>query len=42
MMNKEDNMSILIQNGLVVTSTSSYTADVYVDGKKIQSYFKEG
>lgn len=30
-------MSILIKNGLVVTSTSSYTADVYVEAGKIKS-----
>lgn len=30
-------MSILIKNGLVVTSTSSYTADVYVEDGKIKS-----
>ena len=30
-------MSILIQNGLVVTSTGSYTADVYVEDGKIKS-----
>jgi dihydropyrimidinase len=30
-------MSILIQNGLVVTSTGSYTADVYVEAGKIKT-----
>lgn len=30
-------MSVLIRNGLVVTSTSSYTADVYVKDGKIKS-----
>lgn len=30
-------MSILIQNGLIVTSTSTYTADVYVEGGKIKA-----
>ncbi|MBT6340824.1 MAG: dihydropyrimidinase [Desulfobacula sp.] len=30
-------MSLLIQNGLVVTSTGSYTADVYVEDGKIKT-----
>ena len=30
-------MSILIKNGLVVTSTGSYPADVYVEGEKIKT-----
>lgn len=30
-------MSLLIQNGLVVTSTGSYTADVYVEAGKIKT-----
>jgi len=30
-------MSILIQNGLVVTSASSYTADVYIEDGKIKT-----
>ena len=30
-------MSILLKNGLVVTSTGSYIADVFVDGEKIKS-----
>ena len=30
-------MSVLIKNGLVVTSSGSYKADVYVDGEKIKA-----
>ena len=30
-------MSVLLKNGLVVTSTGSYVADVFVDGEKIKS-----
>jgi len=30
-------MSVLIKNGLVVTSTSSYTADVYIEEEKIKA-----
>ena len=30
-------MSLLIKNGLVVTSTGSYTADVYVEDGKIKT-----
>ncbi|HTP58496.1 MAG TPA: amidohydrolase family protein, partial [Spirochaetia bacterium] len=30
-------MSVLLKNGLVVTSTGSYKADVFVDGEKITS-----
>ena len=30
-------MSVLIKNGLVVTATGSYTADVYVEGDRIKS-----
>ncbi|MBL6996209.1 MAG: dihydropyrimidinase, partial [Desulfobacula sp.] len=30
-------MSLLIKNGLVVTSTGSYTADVYVEAGKIKT-----
>ncbi|MEE8591024.1 MAG: amidohydrolase family protein, partial [Spirochaetia bacterium] len=29
-------MSVLIKNGLVVTSSGSYTADVFVEGEKIK------
>ena len=30
-------MSVLIKNGLVVTSSGSYSADVFVDGEKISA-----
>jgi dihydropyrimidinase len=30
-------MSVLLKNGLVVTATGSYVADVYVDGEKIKA-----
>ncbi len=30
-------MSVLIKNGLIVTSSGSYTADVYVEGDKIKT-----
>jgi dihydropyrimidinase len=30
-------MSVLIKNGLIVTSSGSYTADVYADGDKIKA-----
>ena len=29
-------MSVLLKNGLVVTSTGSYTADVYIGGRQDQ------
>ena len=30
-------MSVLLKNGLVVTATGSYTADVLVEGEKIKA-----
>ena len=30
-------MSVLLKNGLVVTSTGSYTADVFVEGDTIKA-----